>query len=249
MKRQEPGDTVTIDAVRTALRDHANPKHAAILQRFFKTGPGDYGEGDIFLGIKVPVLRTIARAHRTLPIDNTVALLASPLHEERLLALMILIDQYERAPDEMKSRIFARYLSNTSVINNWDLVDLSAPHIVGQHLLNRDRRVLRKLARSGSLWERRIAIIATHRFIRNDQFQDTLDIAEILLNDKHDLIHKAVGWMLREIGKRDHACEEAFLRKHYPAMPRTMLRYAIERFPEKLRAAFLHGTIPQSQKS
>lgn len=249
MKRREPGAPGTIDTVRTALRDHANPKHAAILQRFFKTGPGDYGEGDIFLGIKVPVLRAIARAHRMLPIDDAVALLASPLHEERLLALMILIDQYERAPDETKSRIFTRYLSSTSGINNWDLVDLSAPHIVGQHLLDKDRRVLRKLACSGNLWERRIAIIATHRFIRNDQFQDTLDIAEMLLNDDHDLIHKAVGWMLREIGKRDHACEESFLRKHYPAMPRTMLRYAIERFPEKLRTAFLHGTIPQSQKS
>lgn len=249
MKRREPETPITLDAVHSALSDQANPKHAVILQRFFKTGPGDYGEGDIFLGIKVPVLRTIARTHRMLPIDDTVALLASPLHEERLLALMILIDQYERAPDETKSRIFDRYLSNTSRINNWDLVDLSAPHIVGQHLLDKDRRMLRKLARSGNLWERRIAIIATHRFIRNDQFQDTLDIAEILLNDKHDLIHKAVGWMLREIGKRDHACEEAFLRKHYAVMPRTMLRYAIERFPEKLRSAFLHGTIPQSRKS
>lgn len=249
MKRREPETPITLDAVRSALSDQANPKHAVVLQRFFKTGPGDYGEGDIFLGIKVPVLRAIARTHRMLPIDDAVALLASPLHEERLLALMILIDQYERAPDQTKSRIFDRYLSNTSRINNWDLVDLSAPHIVGQHLLDKDRRMLRKLARSGNLWERRIAIIATYRFIRNDQFQDTLDIAEILLNDKHDLIHKAVGWMLREIGKRDHACEESFLRRHYAVMPRTMLRYAIERFPEKLRTAFLHGTILQSQKS
>lgn len=240
----------TVEAVRSALRDRANPSHAAVLQRFFKTGPGDYGEGDIFLGIKVPVLRAVARAHRTLPLDDAVALLASPLHEERLLALMILIDQYKRGTDEMKSRIFALYLGNTSGrINNWNLVDLSAPHIVGQHLLDKDRRILRKLARSRNLWERRIAIVATHRFIRNDQFQDTLDIAEILLNDQHDLIHKAVGWMLREIGKRDHACEESFLRKHYAAMPRTMLRYAIERFPEKLRTAFLCGTVSQPQKT
>lgn len=249
MKQRKPGVPATIDRVRTALCDHANPEHSAILQRFFKTGPGDYGEGDVFLGVKVPALRAIARAHRTLPIDEAVGLLASPLHEERLLALMLLIDQYERAPDETKSRIYNLYLNNTSAINNWDLVDLSAPHIVGQHLMNKDRTVLKRLSRSANLWERRIAIVATHRFIRNDQFQDTLDIAGMLLNDKHDLIHKAVGWMLREVGKRDHTCEEAFLRKHYAVMPRTMLRYAIERFPEKLRTAFLHGTIPQSRKS
>ena len=225
--------------IRRRLRALANPRQAAILQRFFKTGPGEYGEGDIFLGIKVPVLRKLSREFEGVGAGGAARLLRSRRHEERLLALLILVRRYERGGVDEKQRLYALYLKHTRHINNWDLVDLSAPNIVGAHLEHRARRVLYRLARSTRLWERRIAILATFHFIRRREFADTLAIAARLLDDEQDLIHKAVGWMLREVGKRDQAAEEAFLRQHYRRMPRTMLRYAIERFPDPLRRRYL----------
>jgi 3-methyladenine DNA glycosylase AlkD len=207
--------------------------------RFFKCGPGQYGEGDAFLGIMVPMMRTLSKEFTPIPVAEAAALLQSRWHEARLLALMILVRKYERADDPMRNEVYRSYLANTHRINNWDLVDVSAPHIAGAHLLERDRAPLYDLAKSESLWERRIAIIATQHFIRHEDFADTLRIADILLNDRHDLIHKASGWMLREVGKRDQPLLERFLRKHAKRMPRTMLRYAIERFPPALRAQYI----------
>ena len=219
------------------LKALGNKTAAAHAQRFFKTGPGQYGEGDIFLGIRVPTLRKLAKEHRDISLDAAVELLQSPFHEVRLLALLILVLQYERGGNE--KAIYRAYLANTHRINNWDLVDVTAEHLVGAYLFERNRQPLYKLARSKSLWERRIAIIATFYFIRRNQFEDTLAIADLLLNDKEDLMHKAVGWMLREIGKRNLKTEEDFLLPRYKHMPRTMLRYAIERFPEKKRISYL----------
>ncbi len=219
-----------------ALGNKTAAEHA---QRFFKTGPGQYGEGDVFLGIKVPVLRKLAKGHRDISLDDAVELLQSPLHEARLLALLVMVLQ----ADQNGAAIYRAYLANTHRINNWDLVDGSAAQIVGAHLFERDRKPLTKLAKSKSLWERRIAIIATFYFIRRNQFDNTLAIADILLNDKEDLMHKAVGWMLREVGNRNLKAEEAFLLPRYKQMPRTMLRYAIERFPEPKRLAYLKGQL------
>jgi 3-methyladenine DNA glycosylase AlkD len=228
-----------IESARAELRASANKADAAVLQRFFKTGPGEYGEGDRFLGVRVPATRRVARKYRNLPMIDTLKLLRSPIHEERLLALIILTHKYRKgAPDE-QAAIYTAYLNNTRHINNWDLVDISAGHIVGAYLDNGSRRPLYQLARSNSLWERRIAVIATFYFIKKDQFDETLKIARILTDDSEDLIHKAVGWMLREIGKRDQDLEESFLKKHHQRMPRTMLRYAIEKFPEDLRQRYL----------
>lgn len=229
------------DAVRRQLRRLANPDVAGILQRFFKTGPGQYGQGDRFLGIKVPGIRGITKAHRHLPLDEVRQLLNSPYHEERLAALFILVLQFDTADATQRQRIYTLYLKSTDRINNWDLVDCSAPHIIGGHLLDKDRQPLLALARSRSLWERRIAIIATLCFIRQQDFAPTLAIAELLLDDKQDLIHKATGWMLREVGKRSRPAAEAFLCRHCRTMPRTMLRYAIERFPQPLRQMYLAG--------
>ena len=231
----------TADKITRQLETLGNKTAAEHAQRFFKTGPGQYGEGDIFLGIKVPVLRTVAKEHGDITLDDAVELLQSPLHEVRLLALFIMVLQYKRGGNE--AAIYRAYLANTHRINNWDLVDSSAADIAGAHLFERDRRPLYRLANSKSLWERRIAIIATLHFIRRNQFDDTLAIADLLLNDKEDLMHKAVGWMLREIGKRDLKVEENFLLPRYKQMPRTMLRYAIERFPEPKRLAYLKGTL------
>jgi len=221
------------------LKKLANSKQAEILQRFFKTGKGEYGEGDIFLGVKVPIQRKVADKFQELSLKDIEKLLKSKIHEHRMTALLILIKQYKKADEREKKKIFNFYLKNTKNINNWDLVDISAPKIMGEYLLNKPRNVLYKLAKSDNLWERRIAIISTFTFIRNNEFDDTLKIAKILLNDKHDLIHKAVGWMLREVGKRDQKIEEEFLKKHYSKMPRVMLRYAIERFEEKKRKFYL----------
>jgi 3-methyladenine DNA glycosylase AlkD len=234
---------ITKEDMSAALKAHADPQQAKILQRFFRTGPGEYGEGDIFMGVKVPQTRTVARQFRSAPLDQVLALLKSPVHEERFMALMLLVDRYSTGVDKVRMAVYASYLKNTNYINNWDLVDLSAPQIVGYHLLTRDRSILRRLAKSKSLWERRISILATFRFIRDKEFSDAFRIAEILMGDKHDLIHKAVGWMLREIGKRDMKVEEEFLMRNYKRMPRTMLRYAIERFPEIKRQAYLKGTV------
>jgi 3-methyladenine DNA glycosylase AlkD len=235
---------MTLDDARARLREQADPEDARNLQRFFKTGPGEYGEGDVFIGVRVPVVRGIAKEFRALPLEDTAELLRSPVHEERLLALLILVGAYAKGDEALRGRIFDFYLANTRLINNWDLVDSSAEHVVGAHLRGGDRFLLDRLARSELLWERRISIIATFYYIRRGEFADTLRVAALLLHDRHDLIHKAVGWMLREVGKRDQAAEEAFLREHCRAMPRTMLRYAIERFPEPLRQAYLRGEPP-----
>ena len=221
-----------------ALGNKTAAEHA---QRFFKTSPGQYGEGDIFLGVKVPVLHKLAKEHRDITLDDAVELLQSPLHEVRLLALFIMASQYKRGGNE--TAIYRAYTANTHRINNWDLVDGSAADIAGAYLFERERNPLYRLAKSKSLWERRIGIIATFYFIRRNQFNDTLAIADLLLNDKEDLMHKAVGWMLREVGKRELKVEESFLLPRYKQMPRAMLRYAIERFPESKRLAYLHGQL------
>ena len=237
---------MTIDAatIRERLRPLADAAIAAHARRFFKTGPGEYGYGDRFLGIRVPTLRKVAREFRAAPAAAALALLKSPLHEERLLALLLLVDQYRRGATDARERIYAGYLEHVPAhVNNWDLVDTSAHEIVGAHLESRDRGVLHELARASSLWSRRVAIIATFWFIKRGSFDDALAIAERLLDDDEDLIHKAAGWMLREVGNRDRAAEERFLRRHYQRMPRTMLRYAIEKLPEARRRAYLSGTI------
>ena len=236
-------------AAQQRLREFADPKQAAILARFFKTGPGQYGEGDRFIGIKVPVTRKVAREFKNLPLAEIECLLRSEIHEERLLALVILAGQFEKGDDDARRLIYDAYLANTGRINNWDLVDLSAPQIVGGYLETRSRKPLDRLAKSASLWERRISILATFWFIRRGDFADALRIAKDLLGDREDLIHKAVGWMLREVGKRDAAVLEAFLDNHCRRMPRTMLRYAIERLPEKKRQAYLSGTAVRRGKA
>ena len=229
-----------LQPIELEIQNKANPEKAKVLQRFFKTGKGEYGEGDIFLGITVPEQRKIAKKFLDLELDEIQKILNSKIHEKRLITLLILIEKYKKADEKGKEKIFNFYLKNTKNINNWDLVDLSAPNIIGDFLLDKDRKILYKLAKSEDLWERRISILATLAFIRKNQFQDTLKISEILLHDKHDLIHKAVGWMLRETGKRNKEIEEEFLRIWRKKMPRTMLRYAIEKFPEEERKRFLH---------
>ncbi|MFH1780931.1 MAG: DNA alkylation repair protein [Candidatus Nealsonbacteria bacterium] len=222
------------------LNSQANPEKAKLLKRFFKTGKGEYGEGDVFLGVTVPESRNIAKKYANLKLKDVIKLLCSAIHEERLIALLIMIDKFQA--EEEQKKIFDLYLKNTKHINNWDLVDLSAHKIVGAHLADKSKSILYKLAQSKNLWERRIAVISTLNFINHNQFSENLKIARILLNDKHDLIHKAVGWMLREVGKRDLKSEEEFLKEHCQQMPRTMLRYAIERFPEEKRKQYLnHG--------
>lgn len=231
----------TVEKITKQLKALGNKTAAEHAMRFFKTGSGQYGEGDLFLGITVPVLRQIAKEHQDISLDDIVELLQSPLHEARMLALLIMVLQYKQGRNE--AAIYRAYLANTRRVNNWDLVDCSAEYIVGAHLFERSRAPIIKLAKSKSLWERRIAIIATFYFIRRNQFDDTLTIANLLLNDKEDLMHKAVGWMLREVGKRDLKVEEEFLLPRYKQMPRTLLRYAIERFPEPKRLACLKGRL------
>jgi 3-methyladenine DNA glycosylase AlkD len=229
----------TAEQVRAALNAQADPARARSSARFFKTGEGQYGEGDRFLGVTVPAQRAIARAFRGLPLTEIEALLASAIHEERLTALLLLVDASARGGDEVKQACYDLYLRNLRWVNNWDLVDTSAPTIVGDFLRARDRRILRTLARSSELWERRVAMIATLAFIRAGESEDALAIARLLLDDTHDLIHKAVGWMLREVGKYvGRAPLVAFLNEHAAEMPRTALRYAIEHFTEAERKAF-----------
>jgi len=229
--------------IQKRLKQLASRETAKILQKFFKTGPGEYGEGDIFIGVKVPDLRKLAKEFQDITISEVRALLASSIHEERLLALLILVRNFASGDEITKKKIYELYLENTPFINSWDLVDGSAHHIVGAFLMGKNKAPLFRLAKSENLWERRIAVVSTFHFIKNDQFQETLGIAEILLTDPEDLIHKAVGWMLREIGKRDRVAEETFLKKHSMKMPRTMLRYAIEKFPEPKRQRYLKGKI------
>ncbi len=230
-----------IENLRKELKKRGNKNKAQFLSRFFKTGKGEYAEGDIFIGVTVPESRVIANKYSDISIASAKKLLESKIHEERLVALLILISKYEKGNKKDKNVIYKIYLSNTKNINSWDLVDISAHKIVGIHLWHKETKVLTKLAHSKNLWERRIAILSTFYFIKQNSYDETLRISNILLNDSHDLIHKAVGWMLREVGKKSLKKEEDFLKKHYFKMPRTMLRYAIERFPEIKRKKYLLG--------
>jgi len=234
---------MSVRSIQKVLREQGNANIASRSQRFFKTGKGEYGEGDRFLGIRVPVLRKRVREYRSLSYKELLGLLHSPYHEERLFSLLLLVDRFERSDAPERLKIYQLYLGNTQSINNWDLVDSSASQIVGAYLIDKDRQPLYKLARSSSLWERRISMIATFSFIRNQDFHDALNIAEILISDEQDLILKAVGWMLREVGNRDPEVEKAFLKTRYRDMPRTMLRYAIERFAEQERKRYLESRI------
>ncbi|MBI4415196.1 MAG: DNA alkylation repair protein [Candidatus Kerfeldbacteria bacterium] len=231
--------------VRRALANYANPTKAKSSAWFFKTGKGHYGEGDKFLGVTVPEQRIVARQFRDLSLPDIQTFLDSPYHEHRLTAVIILVLQYQVADDKQKEKITRFYLANAKRVNNWDMVDSSAPHILGDFLLKRPRTVLYRLSKSKNLWERRISIIATQAFIRHGEFDDTLKIAKALLADPHDLIHKAVGWMLREVGDRDKKMERSFLTRHAYHMPRTMLRYAIEKFPKQERGMFLARKQPR----
>ncbi len=221
--------------IREELKEKTNKEKAEVLQRFFKTKKGEYGEGDVFLGITVPELRKIAKKNKNIGIMETLQFLRSKVHEERFIALLILIDKFS----EKNEKIFNLYLKNLKWVNSWDLVDISAYRIIGEYLFDKEKTVIYNLAFSENLWEKRVAIMSTLYFIRKNHFKDTINIAEILVYDNHDLIQKAVGWMLREIGKRDIREEEKFLDKYYKKMPRTMLRYAIEKFPKDKRKYYL----------
>ncbi len=246
----------TLREIKKEFKRLASPAQAKKLSRFFKTGPGEYAEGDHFLGIKVPVQRTLVKKYRDLPLVDVTALLQSTIHEHRFTALLILVDQFKRGGTDPKVRsilrknIYNLYLKQTKYVNNWDLVDSSAPYIVGEYLrvYGVDRKILYKLVRSKNLWERRIAIIATQNFIRHGESDDTVRLARLLLTDTHDLIHKAIGWMLREVGDRDTAVLEKFLRQNVSRLPRTALRYALEHFPEKKRARYMAVVPFRTQK-
>jgi 3-methyladenine DNA glycosylase AlkD len=234
---------LTVETIQQTLRQMANAEIAAHSLRFFKTGKGQYGEGDVFLGIRVPDLRKTARSFNGVPLSVCAGLLASPYHEERLFALILLVNRFQKADPDDQAAIYHLYRDQVRYVNNWDLVDLSAPGIVGGYFVGKDTGPLVDLAKSPDLWERRISIVATWPFIRRKELDLTFRIAEILLNDNEDLIHKAVGWMLRETGKKDPAALEGFLKPRYQSMPRTMLRYAIERFEENKRRRYLEGTV------
>lgn len=231
----------TAAAIRKDIRALANPQIAIHSQRFFKTGKGEYGEGDRFLGIRVPALRKLARRHRDVRLKTVVAILKSTWHEERLFALLALVERFRRGGDADRRAVYDAYVAHLDYVNNWDLVDASAHHICGGWLANRSRRPLYRLARSRTLWRRRVAIMTTYHFIRDGDFDDALALCELLLGDGEDLIHKASGWMLREIGNRNRSLLEGFLDRHCRVMPRTMLRYAIEKLPAKSRRAYLEG--------
>jgi len=234
---------IKLRELKTIIRENADKDHAKTMQWFFKTGKGEYGEGDVFLGLKVPLQRKIARMFNDLELSDLKQLLQSNIHEERLTSLLILVEQYQNVDVNGKEKIYKFYIQNSQHINNWDLVDLSAPKIVGEHLLHSDKKILFKYARSKNLWKKRIAIISTFTFIKNNKLTTSLELSDILLYDEHDLIQKAVGWMLREVGKMNKKVLEKFLKPRYNTMPRTMLRYAIEKFPEQKRKKYLKGTI------
>ncbi len=225
--------------IETELQTLENPERARISRRFFKTGKGQYGEGDVFIGITVPNTRKVAKKYSSASLQDVKILISSKIHEYRLTALLILVHQFKNGTEEQKKELFSFYLKNTKHINNWDLVDLTAPNIVGSYLLDKDKALLYKLANSKDLWEKRIAIVATLTFIRKMHFEDTLKLSELFLKETHDLIHKATGWMLRELGKKDQATLESFLKKHASKMPRIMLRYAIECFLKEKRKSYL----------
>jgi len=230
---------MTLIKLRQEIKKSATKKRAEANAWFFKTGPGQYGEGDKFIGLTVPQSRVLAIKYKDLTFPDLTQLLRSPIHEERLIALLILIEQFGHADPVTQQKIYSFYLKSTKYINNWDLVDLSAPNIVGFYLFKNSRKILFKLAKSKNLWERRIAIISTFYFIRFKQFEETIKISEILMNDSHDLIQKAVGWMLREMGKKNEGVLIKFLNKYYKKMPRTSLRYAIERLKPKQKTFYM----------
>ena len=234
---------MTANEIRVKLKSLGSPERAEVSKRYFKTGPGQYGEGDIFYGNSAAEMRRLAKDYQAIAEDETLKLLRSPFHEERAVALLIFVRRFAKADPATRKRIYELYLAHTAFVNNWDLVDVSAPHVVGAYLADKSRRPLYTLVRSRTLWERRISIVSTFHFIRQNDFSDTLAIARHLLADQADLIHKAAGWMLREVGKRDTDAARTFLAEHYRRMPRTMLRYAIERFPEAERQAYLKGLI------
>ncbi len=226
------------------LRNHAHPEKIPIYQNFFKTGKGEYAEGDVFIGITVPDTRNVARNNADISLNALVQILNSNIHEDRMCALLVLVYKFEKAESENERKeIIDFYIKHHLSGNNWDLIDCVADKLLGRWLIDKDKKLLYEYANSSNIWERRISIISTFQFIKNNQFQDTLKISEILLNDKHDLIRKAVGWMLREVGKRNFSVLESFLMSRYKKMPRTMLRYAIEKFPEKKRKAYLNGKV------
>lgn len=232
---------LTATTVQKALKDKSDPHKAKECARFFKTGPGQYGDGDLFWGLTVPEQRQIAKQYLNLPLQEIQILLNNKIHEQRLTALHILVYQFVKTDEKTRKKIYHFYLKNTKRINNWDLVDTSARDIIGEYLITRplERKILYHLVKSKNLWERRIAIIASFAFIRQNDFADTLKLSELLLSDKEDLMHKAVGWMLREVGKRDITILTMFLQKHKTQMPRTTLRYAIEHFPPEIRKSYL----------
>ena len=234
---------MTAQEISKLLGALADPVIAEHSQRYFKTGKGEYGEGDRFLGIRVPVLRAQVKKCGVVALEDVQRLLMSAFHEERLFALLLLVRKFAKGNADERTAIYNLYLKNILRINNWDLVDSSASHIVGAYLEPGDKKILYELARSNRVWDRRIAVMSTFQFIGNHQFDDSIKLAKLLLGDEEDLIHKAVGWMLREIGKRDIAVEKDFLRAHYTKMPRTMLRYAIEKFPGRVRKKYLAGDV------
>jgi len=240
-------NAMTVQNIQKKLQQLGSKDKAKVLQRFFKTGPGEYGEGDVFIGVRVPDLRKLSKKYQDITIKEVMQLLRSTIHEERFFSLLILISKYSKGNEAVKKRIYELYLHNTQFINSWDLVDGSAPHIIGTFLTDKSKEPIYRLAKSDNLWERRIAILSTFHFIKHDKYAETLTISKILLSDEQDLIHKAVGWMLREIGKRHMLTEEIFLKKHYKKMPRTMLRYAIEKFPESKRQKYLRGDYTMHQ--
>jgi 3-methyladenine DNA glycosylase AlkD len=234
---------IRLNELKSTIRNNADKNHAKFMQWFFKTGKGEYGEGDKFLGLKVPLQRKIARKFIDIDLSDLQQLICSEIHENRLISLLILVDKYQKTDEKGKEKAYKFYLKNRNHINNWDLVDLSAPKIIGEHLLNRNKEILYKYAQSKNLWKKRIAILSTFTFIKNKNLKTTLELSDILLYDEHDLIHKSVGWMLREVGKMNMKVLEDYLKPRYNKMPRTMLRYAIEKFSEQKRKKYLKGTI------
>lgn len=220
---------MTAKDVERELNAHENPADAEFLQGFFKTGKGQYGEGDVFIGLRVPQTRVITKKYRDLPLPEIEKLLDSPIHEHRLAAVIIMTERAKRAQEEEKKDLYDLYLRRIDRMNNWDIIDISCGHVVGGYLLDKPRDILYKLARSKVMWERRVAIISTSRFIADGDLDDTFKLAELLINDNEDLIHKASGWMLREAGKKDEARLKDFLDQHAATMPRTMLRYSLEK--------------------
>lgn len=239
----------TAQHISTLLAHCADPARAAVQQRFFKTGHGEYAEGDVFIGIPVPQLRAYANQYKRLGLQEISILLSSKIHEERALALFILTYQFSKADGHQQDEIYAFYMQHLPYINNWNLVDTSAPHIVGAYLFDKDKTILMNLAQSENLWHRRIAIIATQYFIRQNAHDWTIKISELLLADNHDLIHKAVGWMLREMGQQDINLLTQFLDRHQARMPRTCLRYSIEKFPQEQRILYLKKRTSQQKNT